>query len=562
MIPTLYAHEEKLMLDLSLLRDSGSFSIDCGSPRLALVHHGFRTTQLGAADKRQDKYAARYASLGLLNLARSAQVDFEHGRIPFQPEIQYFDEDNFTDDVELAKTISDWLRPVKARFVLVSLYSLAFERTKNMLSNLNPEEVCIMVGGAHPTVAPEIDFVHLVARGEGGNALRHVLKLFLHPEFGVGNEARGLCFMLDGRVQMGEIVFDKSLEDIPSPAFSYELIQSDTSFAGQSRERWWKAVGESQQIYICTQSCRARCTFCSTYLIHGKLVSRPVELIAGDIEHLLTFGHDSIQFHDDDLLQHKNLYELLDLLSEFNIAWTCNARSEVMTPELAHRMYDAGCRKVFLGVESLDQRSLNYYNKATTVEMNINAVNALSGSGIGVICGYIIGAPHDTVESILADLDRVLALPIYFLATAILTPDIGTVEYRRALRRIPLLQELGNDGTKMNIRPRPEIFGTSAPYGLPTVAEAISKEELNELYALVNCEFFLRKEYINRIIKYTSNDRLNEALSWCSLQKLKAEELAENATLASVQERTIQLLQKIDADYPYYGVLSEFAEAR
>ncbi|QCR07419.1 B12-binding domain-containing radical SAM protein [Brenneria rubrifaciens] len=542
------------MFDISMLEKSGTFSVSEGPPRLALVHHGFRTTQLGAADKRQDKFAARYASLGLLNLARSAQVDAEHGLIPFKPYIKYFDEDNYSGDAELATAISEWLRPACARFVLISLYSLAFERTRAMVSLMDPEEFCIMVGGAHPTVAPEIDFAHLVVRGEGGGALRHTLSTFLKPDFGEGEEARGICFVRDGKVTMGATVFDKSLASIPSPAFAYELIQDDTTLAGESRERWWKAVGESQQIYICTQSCRARCTFCSTYLIHGKLVSRPVELIEGDIRYLLQFGNDSIQFHDDDLLQHESLDELLEMLSNYNILWTCNARSEVMNANLAARMYRAGCRKVFLGLESMDQRSLDYYNKATTVEMNINAVTVLDAAGIGVVCGYIIGAPHDTITSILDDLDRVLKLPIFFLATAILTPDIGTTEYKRALRRIPLLQELGDGGTKMNIRPRPDLFGASAPYGLPTVAEAVTKDQLNELYAMVNCEFILRPELLERVHRYVYPTRLNEALSWCSLQRQRVRELASGATIPEVRQRAKRLSQFIENR----GLLSEY----
>lgn len=542
------------MLDIMLLKNAGTFSVRFGAPRLALVHHGFRTTQMGAADKRQDKFSARYASLGLLNLARSAQVDFERGEIHFAPEIKYFDEDNYEDDAGLATAISTWLKPASARFVLVSLYSLAFERTRSMIGLIDPSQNCIMVGGAHPTVAPEIDFAHLVVRGEGGGALRHILKNFLESDFGQGEEARGICYKIDGKITMGETVFDKSIADIPSPAFAYELIQDDIGLAGESRERWWKAVGVSQQIYICTQSCRARCTFCSTYLIHGKLVSRPVDLVEGDINYLLGFGNDSIQFHDDDLLQHEQLDELLEMLTDYDIVWTCNARSEVMNADLAARMFRAGCRKVFLGLESLDQKSLDYYNKATTVDMNINAVKVLDAAGIGVVCGYIIGAPHDTVKSILEDLDRVLQLPIFFLAAAILTPDIGTTEYKRALRRIPLLQELGDGGTKMNIRPRPDIFGTSAPYGLPTVSETVTKDQLNELYALVNCEFILRPELIERINHYVYATRREEALSWCALQRNKIRELASSAILTEVRQRAL----KLSAFVEEYGLFAEY----
>jgi hypothetical protein len=518
------------MLDLDLLRQSGRFSVRAGSPRLALVHYGFKLTQMEAAEKRQASFSPRYPALGLLNVARAARLAFERGLIPHEPEFKYFDEDDYDDDEALTQGIDEWLRPAPARFLLVGLYSMAFDRTTEFLARVDPAEYCIVVGGAHPTVAPEVGFAHLVVRGEGGDAIRHILAHLLEPGFGEGPDARGICYQSGGRVQMGKTVFDRSLENTPSPAFAYDLIPNGAKVS--IRERWWKAVGESQQLYICTQSCLARCTFCSTYPIHGRFVSRPIHLVAEDLAEIVRArGHDAIQFHDDDLLQHEQFDELLDLLRSLGAQWTCNARSVLITAALAERMATSGCRKVFLGVESLDQRTLDYYRKGTTVEMNQGAVRALDEAGIGVVSGYIIGAPHDTVESLLEDVDRVLALPIYFLALAILTPDIGTVEFLRAKKRFPILGQLGDEAMNRNIRPRPDLFGSAAPFGLPTVCDRITKEELNELYALISAEFFARSSSMERIVRYTPPARLEEAKSWCKLHRARAHELAE--TLSS-----------------------------
>lgn len=531
-----------VMLDLDQLRKKGRFSVHRGSPRLALVHHGFKVTQMQAAERRQASFSPRYPALGLLNVARAARVAFERGLIRHAPEFRYFDEDDYEGDESLATAIDSWLGPAPARFVLVGLYSLAFEKTANFLTRIDPTDHCIVVGGAHPTVAPDIGFAHIVVRGEGGEAIQHILGHLLEVDFGQAPEARGICYQSGGQVTMGKTVFDRSLANTPSPAFAYDLLPSSGTVS--MRERWWKAVGKSQQLYICTQSCRARCTFCSTYMIHGRFVSRPVHLIAQDLAEVVNRGHDAIQFHDDDLLQHEELEALLDLLRSLGIQWTCNARSEVITDDLALRMAASGCRKVFLGIESLDQRTLDYYRKGTTVQMNQRAVRALDAAGIGVVCGYIIGAPHDTVASLLDDLDRVLALPVYFLAVAILTPDIGTVEFHRAKRRFPILGQLGDGASNQNIRPRPDLFGSSAPFGLPTVCETVTKDELNELYALFNAEFFARTSSMERIVHHTPPARLEEARAWCALHLTRARELAATATIPAVRERARALLER------------------
>lgn len=530
-----------------MLRDNSRFAIGEGPPRLALVHHGFRTTQLEIIDNRKSRFSARYASLGLLNLARSLQVDFANGRSHYKPEICYFDEDHYEDDQALANALTEWLRPAKARFVLLGLYTLAVERSEAMLAMLDPTEICIVVGGAHPTVAPHIDFAHLVVRGEGGTALRHILSKLFTASFGQGLEARGICFELDGQLHMSGPAFDNSLATIPPPAFAYELSQSRSELSPRPQVRWWKAVGASPQIYVCTQSCRARCTFCSTYLIHGRLVSRPVEFIAADIDYIVNeFGHDSIQFHDDDLLQHEQFDELMELLARKDVKWTCNARSEFINVHRAEQMFAAGCRKILLGVESMNQESLDYYRKATTVEMNEIAVRVLNNAGIGVICGFILGAPHDTIESSLADIDHLLALPVFFLSTSILTPDIGTVEFLRAKKKLPTLRMLGDKGSGANIKPRPDLFGSGAPFGLPTVCRALSKEELNELYGLANCQFFLRESAFNRIVHHTPSERMSEVHAWYSWTRERAENLARFATLNVVRNRLDTLLSSHD----------------
>jgi anaerobic magnesium-protoporphyrin IX monomethyl ester cyclase len=533
------------VLDLNSLRE-GTFSIDDGPPRLALIHHGFRTTQLGRKlgmqDTRRLRFAPRYASLGLLNLARSLEVDHADGLIPHAPVVRYFDEDCYADDDALAADITAWLSEGRSRFVLAGLYSLAIERTEALLTRFDATECCVIVGGAHATVAPEVGYAHITVRGEGAGALRHVLNHLTKPTFGEGAEARGLCYQRDGEKTIGRVMFDRSLATTPPPAFPFELSQSATDLSQRPRVRWWMATGRSPQIYICTQSCRARCSFCSTYLIHGRAVSRPVRYVAGDLDYMMNeFGHDCIEFHDDDLLQHEEIDALMDLLASKGLAWTCNARAEFISPERASQMAAAGCKKVFLGVESLNQASLDYYKKATTVEMNESAVRALDEVGIGVICGYIIGAPHDTLESSLAEIDRMLALPIFFLSTAILTPDIGTLEFHRARRTIPELFQLGENGSPVNLKPRPEIFGTALPYGMPTVCRALTKADLNELYELACCSFFLRAGTIERIERLTPPERQDDVELWYSWMRERAAALADTARLDEIRERAARL---------------------
>jgi hypothetical protein len=333
---------------------------------------------------------------------------------------------------------------------------------------------------------------HFVVRGEGAAAFRHILTTFLSPRFGEGSEAGGVCYQLDGHEVVRRQAFDRSIEELPPPAFAYDLLPDQMSYGQVYATNFTRMLGQRPQVYICTQSCAARCTFCSTYLIHGRHVARPPDLVARDIDYLVqTLGHDSLEFHDDDLMQHPELGTLLDVLGTSGVPWFCYSRVERIDQTIARRLAAAGCRRVFLGIETMRQANLDYFNKQTTVAQNRAAVEYLAAAGIGVVAGFIIGSPADTVESILYDLDEFLALPLFAINCSILSPDPGTAEFRRARRRAELRPALGGH-RGMRLVPDPERYGLAAPMGLPTVCQSLSKPTLNLLQTLIDTRFYMR----------------------------------------------------------------------
>lgn len=173
------------------------------------------------------------------------------------------------------------------------------------------------------------------------------------------------------------------------------------------------------------------------------------------------------------------------------VPWFCYARVERIDRAMAKELASAGCKRVFLGVETMRQANLDYFNKQTTVAQNRAAVEHLAAAGIGVVAGFIIGSPDDTVASILYDLDEFLSLPLFAINCSILSPDPGTAEFRRARRREELRPALGGDrGTRLV--PDPERYGLAAPMGLPTVCKAMSKTFLNVLQTLIDTRFYAR----------------------------------------------------------------------
>jgi anaerobic magnesium-protoporphyrin IX monomethyl ester cyclase len=535
--------------DLGALRDAGKFSHYIGTPtRLALIHQSFRTTSLRRGIHRQ-QFAAHFPALGLLNLAHSLKVDAADGRLHL-PDIRYFDEESYTDEEELAAAIEDWLSTSTRRIIAASAYTMTIDYLESFLSNFDPTSHLILVGGAHATLAPDIEHAHIVVRGEGGAAIRHILTKLFTPEFGEGAEAAGICYLLDGREIVRKQAFDRSLATLPPPGFAYDLLPAESEEAPIYATSFKRMLGQRPQIYICTQSCQARCTFCSTYLIHGKAVARPVKLIRQDLTYLIgERKHDCIEFHDDDLLQHPEFPDLLALLHELGVPWFCYTRVDTITDEIAQKMAEANCKRVFLGIESMRQANLDYYNKHTTVEDNCRAVEALHNAAIGCNAGFIIGAPFDTVESILQDLDALLQLPLFAVSCSVLEPNPGTVEFYRARKRSGTLLAAYGGENKHRLVPQPQLYGLEAPMGFPTVCEAVNKSELNCLVRLIEGEFYFRRHIWLGLIAGRSPAQVASVRSFYRFLSEALEGLNLDDIHVTIVERVVRLRQLIQMQF-------------
>lgn len=488
------------MRDIRSILDSEKFDNDpLALTRVALLHRSFRS--VGVARGNEEAYfKAHFPALGLLNLAQLVRFDQASGDLPSSIEVRYFDEEAFAHETAFEAGVRDWLAPAARRVIAATAYTATIDRLEQFLGRFDEREYLVVVGGAHATTAPDIETAHIVARGEGAGAVNHILSSFGDPRF-LENPPTGLVFVLDGVSTVGHSHFNSSLATMPSPAFAYDLVPTDLRDGTSYSTSFSRLLGERPQIYICTQSCRARCTFCSTYLIHGKTVARPVSLVKADLEHLLgTYRCDSLEFHDDDLTQHPQLYELFDLLGSLDIPWFCYMRVDGVDQRLATALASAGCRRTFVGLESLDQATLDYYNKNVRVEQNVKAVRLLAEAGVQVVAGVMFGAPHQTVADILAEQERFLELPIYAVNATILSPDPGTVEFVRAKKSGAYGPDVARKDRLLRLLPRVDIYGAESPAGLPVVSRTVSKRDLNRLRICFDGRFYFRERVFEELM--------------------------------------------------------------
>jgi radical SAM superfamily enzyme YgiQ (UPF0313 family) len=107
------------------------------------------------------------------------------------------------------------------------------------------------------------------------------------------------------------------------------------------------------------------------------------------------------------------LEELHYLASEGYNEWICEGRVDSYSYEMLREIARAGCRIIYFGIESANQRILDYYEKTITPQQSVKAVETARKAGIDLVMGtFIVGAPDETREEIQNTLDFAKKLEI------------------------------------------------------------------------------------------------------------------------------------------------------
>ena len=84
--------------------------------------------------------------------------------------------------------------------------------------------------------------------------------------------------------------------------------------------------------------------------------------------------------------------------------WTCMARSERLTPPILRKMKSAGCERVFIGLESFSDSTLDAMQKGSSKLDHLHAFRLGQELGIQLAGNFIIGFPGETAKDILENI--------------------------------------------------------------------------------------------------------------------------------------------------------------
>jgi radical SAM superfamily enzyme YgiQ (UPF0313 family) len=344
--------------------------------------------------------------------------------------------------------------------------------------------VKVGLGGIHPTLFPqatlekkEVDFV---IRGEGELTFWEYIKTTTQKEN--LRKIKGLSYKFREKIIHNpprDPIVD--LNFLPFPA--RHLLP---------RRKYVETI-------ITSRGCPFNCIFCSVQQAMGRKYR--VREALNVVDEIGTFIEDGIKFFfvldDNFCVQKKRVIAICRLMIERGyhrqIEWGCETRADLVDEEMLALMKEAGCLRIFFGLETHSQKLLDQLNKKMKIEQNEKAVKLAQKIGLEVRGSFILGIPGETKEETIKTIKYAKSLKLTEAKFALATPYPGTELFKIAQAEGVEIKE--KDWEKLST-----VIGFSK-YQPLYVPQGRTKKELVKLQRRAYLEFYLQFYQLKRLFK-------------------------------------------------------------
>lgn len=267
----------------------------------------------------------------------------------------------------------------------------------------------VVIGGIHASGVPE-------------EAIKHADQVV------VGEAERVICDIAEGKIT-DKIVYSpyvENLDEIPFP--DYTLLKTPCSAANVMTSR----------------GCPFSCIFCTTSRMFHPYRKRSPDNVIEELRLYKKLGFKYVNFEDDNFTADKDrAKEILRKMIENNLVFKETfffGRTDMANDEeLLDLLHRAHLNRVLVGIESLNQESLDYINKKQKISDIEECAAALLKHKIKLIASIVLGLDTDNQEDIKRSVNFCKNINAYQLQPAILTPYPKTPLYEQLVKENRML---------------------------------------------------------------------------------------------------------------------------
>lgn len=286
----------------------------------------------------------------------------------------------------------------------------------------------VLIGGLHASALPE-------------EALRHADQVI------TGEGESIIVDVVEGRVtdRIVHARYLKNLDEAPLPDYSILKTRCDCANV------------------MSTRGCPYCCSFCTTSRMFRPYRERSVDSVLDELRYYKKLGFRYMNFEDDNFTANKErakeicrrmIREGLVFRETFFFGRTDMADDE----ELLDLLQRAHLTRALVGIESLNQKSLDEVNKHQQIADIERCAEALARHKIRLISSIVLGIDTDRREDIARSVEFSRKINAYQLQPAVMTPFPGTAVYSQYEKEGRMLTKDWSLFDMMNVTYRPKTM--------------------------------------------------------------------------------------------------------
>jgi len=289
------------------------------------------------------------------------------------------------------------LKELSPKIVGISAMSSNFHsaiKVAHLVKSVN-QDILVVLGGIHPTFEYEhclrnFSCMDVIVLYEGEYTMLELTQYYYMEGSRSYDAIKGIAYR-DGeeikRTPSRPII--ANLDGLPFP----------------DRDLSIKPLSAKGTTMLSSRGCPYSCHFCSTSLYWGhRYRYRSPSNLVDEME----FLHDKyriIEFNFvDDLftIPRSRIIEFCRELQRrhLQIEWSCSTRVDAVDAELLEIMKESGCKKIFYGLESIEDEALRAMNKRISRKQIEEAIEATKRVDIKVIEAFILGLPNQSLKGL------------------------------------------------------------------------------------------------------------------------------------------------------------------
>lgn len=260
-------------------------------------------------------------------------------------------------------------------------------------------DVVTIVGGPQ-AIALDVDFFNETGNdyaivGEGEIPMLHLLSYLVD---GIGNVQKIPSIKYFDKLS-NRVVWNKCNNAIIANLDEISFPHIEDSLTGKLR--MGRMVG-----IITGRGCPNQCTFCYEGANAKNVRFRSIANVMKEIDYI-TYHNPNVEYinvYDDTFtLNVDRVLEFCKCMRDRNLRWFCEGHVSFVNkhPDILKIMVESGLTCIQFGIESGSDLVLSAYNKQTTKEDILNAIEICKASGIhGITGNFIIGGAKETKDTI------------------------------------------------------------------------------------------------------------------------------------------------------------------